>query len=76
MAEKMMQAKAGELVAKQTIPAGYKQTEMGVIPEDWEVYFLHELANFGGGTTPLRAKYERTQQEQSNDRKKSKGIER
>jgi len=59
MAEKMMQAKAGELVAKQTIPAGYKQTEMGVIPEDWEVYFLHELANFGGGTTPLRAKYER-----------------
>ena len=31
MAEQMMQEAAGK-----TIPAGYKQTEVGVIPEDWE----------------------------------------
>ena len=32
MAEQMKQEAAGK-----TIPAGYKQTEVGVIPEDWEV---------------------------------------
>jgi len=32
MAEQMMQEAAGK-----AIPAGYKQTEVGVIPEDWEV---------------------------------------
>jgi type I restriction enzyme S subunit len=26
-----------------TIPTGYKQTELGVIPEDWEVYSLKSL---------------------------------
>ena len=31
MVEQMMQETAGK-----TIPAGYKQTEVGVIPEDWE----------------------------------------
>ena len=30
MAEQMKQEVAGK-----TIPAGYKQTEVGVIPEDW-----------------------------------------
>ncbi|WP_157862712.1 restriction endonuclease subunit S [Thiomicrospira cyclica] len=33
----------------QTIPAGYKQTEIGVIPEDWEVLFLNELVSFENG---------------------------
>lgn len=32
MAEQMMQEAAGK-----AIPAGYKQTEVGVIPEDWDV---------------------------------------
>lgn len=27
------------------IPPGYKQTEVGVIPEDWEVKQLGELAS-------------------------------
>lgn len=39
-----MQAKAGELVVKQTIPAGYKQTELGIIPEDWEQVALGNIA--------------------------------
>lgn len=45
MAEQMMQHKADELAAKQTIPAGYKQTEVGVIPEDWKVDPLGGLIN-------------------------------
>ncbi|MCH7371351.1 restriction endonuclease subunit S [Aeromonas sp. MR16] len=40
MAEQMMQGKASEIVAKQIIPAGYKQTEVGVIPKDWEVMLV------------------------------------
>ena len=38
MAEQMMQDAAGK-----TIPAGYKQTEVGVIPEDWSFYRLGDL---------------------------------
>lgn len=45
MAEQMMQHKAGEMATKQTIPAGYKQTEVGVIPEDWKVDPLGVLIN-------------------------------
>lgn len=29
------------------VPAGYKQTEVGVIPEDWEVMKLHNLSRGG-----------------------------
>ena len=36
-----------------SIAKGYKQTEVGVIPEDWEVYPLEELATkIGSGITP------------------------
>lgn len=45
MAEQMVQHKADELAAKKTIPAGYKQTEVGVIPEDWKVDPLGVLIN-------------------------------
>lgn len=38
MAEQMMQETAGK-----AIPAGYKQTEVGVIPEDWSFYRLGDL---------------------------------
>lgn len=30
------------------VPGGYKQTEVGVIPEDWEVLTLHEMAISNG----------------------------
>ena len=39
MAEQMKQEAAGK-----TIPAGYKQTEVGVIPEDWVVKSIGEGA--------------------------------
>ncbi len=53
MAEQMMQDAAGK-----AIPAGYKQTEVGVIPEDWGVSSLKDVAFFGGGTTPSRSQYD------------------
>ena len=43
---------------EQKIPEGYKQTEVGVIPDDWECGLLKEFATFGGGTTPPRSAYE------------------
>lgn len=35
-----------------SVPKGYKQTEVGVIPEDWEVQQLGELANIYRGASP------------------------
>ncbi|MDD9227513.1 restriction endonuclease subunit S [Aeromonas hydrophila] len=40
MAEQVMQEAAGK-----AIPAGYKQTEVGVIPEEWDVATIEELAD-------------------------------
>ena len=31
---------------------GYKQTEVGVIPEEWEVKRLGEVASIATGNTP------------------------
>lgn len=36
------------------LKAGYKLTEVGVIPEDWEVKSIGELSNVGSGGTPSR----------------------
>jgi type I restriction enzyme S subunit len=33
-----------------TLKPGYKQTEVGVIPEDWEVKKLGEVCNYQNGT--------------------------
>lgn len=54
MAEQMMQHKAGEMAAKQTIPAGYKQTEVGIIPSDWGVKCLGELVEISSGESPSK----------------------
>ena len=35
--------------AQKVVPEGYKQTEVGVIPEDWEVLSLGELGTFKNG---------------------------
>ena len=34
------------------VPEGYKMSEVGVIPEEWEVKTLGEIANFYSGGTP------------------------
>ena len=41
------------------VQVGYKNTEAGVIPEDWDIVSLSDIATFGGGTTPPRKFYER-----------------
>ncbi|WP_324048679.1 restriction endonuclease subunit S [Aeromonas caviae] len=45
MAELIMQNQVGEMAAKQTIPAGYKLTEVGVIPQDWNVSMLRDISS-------------------------------
>lgn len=47
MAELMMQEAAGK-----TIPTGYKQTEVGVIPEDWVVSQIGVIADVIRGASP------------------------
>lgn len=40
---------------EKTIPSGYKQTEIGLIPEDWEVVTIGDLSTkIVGGGTPSR----------------------
>ncbi len=42
------------------VKPGYKQTEVGVIPEDWEVKPLVEIFSFGGGLSASRAQLSQT----------------
>ncbi|MGU5527977.1 restriction endonuclease subunit S [Aeromonas caviae] len=49
MAEQMIQETAGK-----AIPAGYKQTEVGVIPEDWALLTIDDIASFSGGAQPAK----------------------
>jgi len=46
----LREARAGYLVeAGQRVPKGYKQTEVGVIPEDWEVKTVGSVAAYANG---------------------------
>ncbi|MEH8205522.1 restriction endonuclease subunit S [Aeromonas veronii] len=49
MSEPMMQEAVGK-----AIPAGYKQTEVGVIPEDWALLTIDDVASFSGGAQPAK----------------------
>ncbi|PHR52374.1 MAG: hypothetical protein COA47_17905 [Robiginitomaculum sp.] len=40
-------------------PKGTKPSELGEIPEDWEIVPLSDICTFGGGTTPPRAQHDR-----------------
>ena len=50
MAEQMMQEAAGK-----AIPAGYKQTEVGVIPEHWAVFSLGDIFSFKNGLNKAKS---------------------
>jgi type I restriction enzyme S subunit len=39
------------------LPEGYKQTEVGVIPEDWQPRRVGELVTFSGGSQPPRSTF-------------------
>lgn len=52
------------LTGKKRLPGfgegkGYKQTEVGVIPEDWEVCCLDLISKLSSGTTPSRSQEDR-----------------
>ncbi len=42
------------MVMKIKIPEGYRNTEVGIIPEDWNVKRLEEVSKLSSGTTPSR----------------------
>ncbi|HHQ4563304.1 TPA: restriction endonuclease subunit S [Aeromonas veronii] len=50
MSEPIMQE-----AAVQAIPAGYKQTEVGVIPEHWAVFSLGDIFNFKNGINKAKS---------------------
>jgi type I restriction enzyme S subunit len=37
------------------IPQGYKDSPLGIIPKEWEVKRLGDIAEISSGTTPLRS---------------------
>ena len=43
------------MVTNINIPQGYKQTELGIIPEDWEIMTFDELGTFSKGSGVSRA---------------------
>ncbi len=42
---------------KQVIPEGYKQSEIGLIPSDWELLTVNDVATFSGGSQPPRSTF-------------------
>jgi len=36
------------------LPEGYKKTEVGVIPEDWELKTIGDIGSVSSGGTPSR----------------------
>ena len=42
----------GRRALAEEVPVGYKRTEVGVIPEDWDVASLGEMAKIATGGTP------------------------
>jgi type I restriction enzyme S subunit len=45
------------VMGKQLIPAGYKLTEVGVIPEDWQDSVIGSVAEFVGGSQPPKSTF-------------------
>ncbi len=41
-----------EMISRGEVPEGYKKTKVGIIPEDWEVCRLGEVAEIVSGGTP------------------------
>ncbi|EMT5709917.1 restriction endonuclease subunit S [Klebsiella oxytoca] len=53
MVDLMVSEQQSGMVGK-GVPAGFKLTEVGVIPEDWEVKTINEIAKVYSGGTPNR----------------------
>ncbi|MGJ0490072.1 restriction endonuclease subunit S [Methylobacter sp.] len=44
---------------EQQVPVGYKPTEVGIVPVDWDVLEIQDFSKTGSGTTPARAQENR-----------------
>jgi type I restriction enzyme S subunit len=42
------------IMEQQTLPDGYKQTDLGVLPDDWDIKQVGEFASVSSGGTPSR----------------------
>ena len=47
-----------EIAAGEGVPPGYKRTDVGVVPEDWEEVLLGDIAHIRSGGTPSTASRE------------------
>lgn len=47
----------GIAAQQKTIRLGYKQTDVGVIPEDWEASTVGDVVSFSGGSQPPRSTF-------------------
>ncbi|GAB4330546.1 MAG: restriction endonuclease subunit S [Calditrichia bacterium] len=52
MSVTVRQNRASANIAEENVSSGYKRTEVGVIPEDWSVVKLKEIAKIETGSTP------------------------
>jgi len=44
-------------IGNDQLPEGYKQTEIRVIPEDWQPYRVGDVVSFSGGSQPPRSTF-------------------
>ena len=47
-----------EMVSRGEVPEGYKKTKVGIVPEDWEMMRMGDIAEVVTGTTPSTKKKE------------------
>ncbi len=57
--QEAMAVYAPEAAKTERVPPGYKQTELGVIPEDWDIAALGSICATSSGTTPSRSMRDR-----------------
>ena len=53
----MLEALPGHKVGEASAPSGYKRTEVGVIPNEWDLVPMHQLYSFRNGVNADRTAY-------------------
>jgi type I restriction enzyme, S subunit len=53
----MNQDRASTTITNSQLKEGYKQTEVGIIPEDWIEYNIENLIEFQGGSQPDKSNF-------------------
>lgn len=47
-----------EMIKRGEVPEGYKKTKLGIIPDDWKICKIHQIADISSGSTPSRVNEE------------------